>query len=124
MSIQNTRLGAKKIGELLRESKKIFFVGIGGISMSSLAHISHEQGEEVGGSDRSESALTRMLEQEGVKISYTHDERNVEGYDLLVSYLVVHYDVSCGGSGDVLLVEFLFVLLGIVFLACKLIHIP
>ena len=84
MSVQNTRLGAKKIGELLRESKKIFFVGIGGISMSSLAHISHEQGYEIGGSDRSESALTRMLESEGARISYTHDERNVEGYDLLV----------------------------------------
>lgn len=52
--------------------------------MSSLAHISHEQGYEVGGSDRTESPLTRMLEQEGVKISYTHDAKNVEGYDLLV----------------------------------------
>ena len=92
MSVQNTRLGAEKIASLLKESKKIFFVGIGGISMSSLAHISHEQGYEVGGSDRSESALTRMLESEGVKISYAHDERNVEGYDLLVYTVAISED--------------------------------
>ena len=92
MSVQNTRLGAEKIASLLKESKKIFFVGIGGISMSSLAHISHEQGYEVGGSDRSESPLTRMLESEGVKISYAHDERNVEGYDLLVYTVAISED--------------------------------
>ena len=92
MSVQNTRLGAEKIASLLKESKKIFFVGIGGISMSSLAHISHEQGYEVGGSDRSESALTRMLESEGVKISYSHDEKNVEGYDLLVYTVAISED--------------------------------
>ena len=92
MSVQNTRLGAETIKTLLTDSKRIFFIGIGGISMSSLAHISHEQGYTVGGSDRAESALTRMLESEGIKISYCHDERNVEGYDLVVYTVAISED--------------------------------
>ncbi len=84
MSVQNTRHGYEGISRMLKGKKNIFFIGIGGISMSSLAHISHEQGYKVGGSDRSESALTRMLEGEGIEVFYTHSEENVQGYDLAV----------------------------------------
>ena len=92
MSVQNTRYGADGISDMLRDKKNIFFIGIGGISMSSLAHISHEQGYSVGGSDRTESALTRMLESEGVKITYRHDAENVRGYDLVVYTVAISED--------------------------------
>ncbi len=92
MSVQNTRYGAEGIADMLRNKKNIFFIGIGGISMSSLAHISHEQGYCVGGSDKTESALTRMLESEGVKITYAHKAENVRGYDLVVYTVAISDD--------------------------------
>ncbi len=92
MSIQNTRFGAEEIKKLLVGKTNIFFIGIGGISMSSLAHISHEQGYKVGGSDRSESALTRMLESEGIEIHYCHDEKNIKDYDLVVYTVAISED--------------------------------
>jgi UDP-N-acetylmuramate--alanine ligase len=72
--------------------KSIFFVGIGGINMSSLAHISLVRGMKVGGSDRTPSALTRRLEGEGIDIFYDHDAKNIEGYDLLVYTVAISED--------------------------------
>ena len=40
----------------------IYFVGIGGISMSGLAEILNQAGFKVSGSDAKESAITKMLE--------------------------------------------------------------
>ena len=44
MSTPNTHFGAARIGEALRACKSVYFIGIGGISMSSLAHITHQRG--------------------------------------------------------------------------------
>ena len=92
MSVQNTRYGAKGIAALIENKKKIFFIGIGGISMSSLAHISHRNGYEVAGSDRSESAILKKLESEGVQIFYSHSAENVLGYDLVVYTVAISED--------------------------------
>ena len=46
---------------MLEGCGSIFFIGIGGITMSSLAHISHIRGYRVGGSDRTETELTDRL---------------------------------------------------------------
>ena len=72
MSVSNTHFGANRISEMLKECKSVFFCGIGGINMSSLAHISLVNGMRVGGSDRTPSALTQKLENEGVEVFYTH----------------------------------------------------
>jgi len=45
-----------------------FFLGIGGIGMSALARYYHHQGFCVAGYDRTPSALTRELEQEGIAV--------------------------------------------------------
>ncbi len=92
MSVQNTRYGYEGICRLLEGKKNIFFIGIGGISMSSLAHISHENGYRVGGSDRSESALTKKLSGEGIEIFYSHSEENIRGYDLAVYTVAISED--------------------------------
>ena len=62
----------EQIEELLSKSERIFFIGIGGVSMSSLAHISLENGFKVSGSDRTKTALTKKLECDGIKIYYCH----------------------------------------------------
>ncbi|MBR3686292.1 MAG: UDP-N-acetylmuramate--L-alanine ligase [Clostridia bacterium] len=57
--------------------KKIFFLGAGGIMMSSLALLTKRAGYEVGGSDRSKSALTEKLEAAGIEMFYTHAAENL-----------------------------------------------
>ena len=58
---------------------RIYFIGIGGISMSGLAEILLEENFAVAGSDRAPSDLTRMLEERGVKIFYGQREENLNG---------------------------------------------
>lgn len=55
----------------------IYFVGIGGISMSGLAEILSDAGFHVSGSDRSRSALTDMLEQKGISVFYGQRAENI-----------------------------------------------
>lgn len=55
----------------------IYFVGIGGISMSGLAEILNDAGFHVSGSDRSHSALTDMLEQKGITVFYGQRSENI-----------------------------------------------
>ena len=50
--------------------KSIYFIGIGGIGMSALAHYFINQGAKVIGYDRSKTELTKELEKVGVEISY------------------------------------------------------
>ena len=50
--------------------KSIYFIGIGGIGMSALAHYFVNQGAKVRGYDRSKTELTIELEKVGVEISY------------------------------------------------------
>jgi len=65
---------------------RIYFIGIGGISMSGLAEILLEENFAVAGSDRAPSDLTRMLEERGVKIFYGQREENLNGDIDLVVY--------------------------------------
>ena len=92
MAIENTHLGAHRIAEALSECKSIFFIGIGGINMSSLAHISKKRGYKVGGSDRAKSALTERLAAEGIEIFYSHCADNLDGYDAVVYTVAISSD--------------------------------
>ncbi len=72
------------IESVLSGARHIFFIGIGGISMSSLAHISKEAGFDVSGSDRNISDITKRLEKHGIKIYYSHRKENIVGADAIV----------------------------------------
>ena len=73
MSVSNTHYGAEKIARMLDGKQAVYFLGIGGITMSSLAHITKTQGFRVGGSDRTLSPLTERLEKEGI-VSFAKQE--------------------------------------------------
>lgn len=92
MSTENTHFGYERIGNMLKDCKSIFFIGIGGINMSSLAHISHLRSYRVGGSDRVKTELTERLEKCGIKIFYTHDAKNIEDYDAVVYTVAISPD--------------------------------
>jgi UDP-N-acetylmuramate--alanine ligase len=49
---------------------KVYFIGIGGIGMSALARYFHANGKQVGGYDRTETALTKELAAEGIEVHY------------------------------------------------------
>ncbi|MFA5562465.1 MAG: UDP-N-acetylmuramate--L-alanine ligase [Eubacteriales bacterium] len=84
MAIPNTLLGAEGCARLLADVQRLYFLGIGGVSMFSLAALSLARGLTVGGSDRTESALTRQLSQWGARVWIGHDSRHPLGYQALV----------------------------------------
>ncbi len=92
MSVPNTHLGSEEISKIIKNSKKIYFIGIGGINMSSLAHISHKRGLVTAGSDRVASALTKKLEGCGIKINYSHKAENIHGFDAVVYTVAISED--------------------------------
>ena len=79
MSTPNTHLGAERIREIMEASsaKTVFFLGAGGIMMSSLALLTARAGFETRGSDRASSALTKKLEDAGIRMYYEHSESNL-----------------------------------------------
>ena len=68
------------------EPKHVYFIGIGGISMSGLASILLKEGFTVSGSDAKESDLTRKLEKEGANIYYGQEVSHLSGCEDLVVY--------------------------------------
>ena len=61
----------------ITHAKNIYFVGIGGISMSSLALMLLEKGYHVAGSDRDESEQTRQLGDLGVSVYIGQKRENI-----------------------------------------------
>ena len=71
----------------------IYFIGIGGISMSGLAEILLDEGFRVSGSDIRPSALTQSLEQKGAAVYYGQKASNLTGdIDLAVYTSAIHPD--------------------------------
>lgn len=70
----------------LNEIQRIAFIGIGGIGMSAVARFFRSRGATVTGYDRSRTRLTEQLEQEGIRIHYTEDVREVMQDAQLVVY--------------------------------------
>ncbi|MBQ8759249.1 MAG: UDP-N-acetylmuramate--L-alanine ligase, partial [Clostridia bacterium] len=68
----------------LSKMKSVYFAGIGGISMSSLALILKNKGIMVSGYDFKESETTKMLEENGIKIDYTYEEADFPDADTVV----------------------------------------
>ena len=73
--------------------QKIYFIGIGGISMSGLAEILFDEGFQVMGSDMKKSELTDRLEQKGIKVEYGQRASNIPADTQVVVYTAaIHPD--------------------------------
>ena len=92
MSTPNTHYGSTEIGRMLAGCRSIFFIGIGGVSMSSLAEITALRGIRAGGSDRTETPLTRSLSDKGIEVFYSHEASHVDGYDAVVYTIAISAD--------------------------------
>ena len=62
----------------LNKISNIYFAGIGGIGMSALARYFNCNGVKVSGYDKTETALTKKLQAEGIEI---HFEDNIDLLD-------------------------------------------
>ncbi len=71
----------------------IYFVGIGGISMSALAQILANAGFRVSGSERDRSALTDRLTSKGINVFYGQRAENItDSIDCAVFTSAIHPD--------------------------------
>lgn len=55
----------------------VHFIGIGGVGMSGIARVAHDQGLAVSGSDLKVSRYTKQLEEAGVKVFIGHGAANL-----------------------------------------------
>ncbi len=73
----------------------VYFIGIGGISMSGLALVLADRGFKVTGSDRSESDATAELVKAGIRVHFGQKAENIDPAnkpDLVVYTAAVHPD--------------------------------
>ncbi|HYM23459.1 MAG TPA: UDP-N-acetylmuramate--L-alanine ligase [Vicinamibacterales bacterium] len=70
---------------MLGKTRRIHFVGIGGIGMSGIAELLANLGYAVSGSDAVRSATTDRLGSLGIRIAIGHDARNVGDADVVVT---------------------------------------
>ena len=73
-----------QILEELIPTKKVHFIGIGGVGMSALAHILIARGYSVSGSDLKQSRVTDRLKQMGVNVFLGHSADNIPQVDIVV----------------------------------------
>ncbi len=75
----------------IQPNSHIYFIGIGGISMSGLAEILKDRGCRVSGTDIKESDVTKHLESLGITIHYGHRAENItDDIDLVVYTAAIH----------------------------------
>lgn len=97
----------ERLDGIFDRPRSIYFIGIGGITMSSLAHIAHDRGCRVGGYDRTPSHLTERLESLGIEIFYTLSPDHIDSYDVIVYTAAIARDnpelaraLECDARGE------------------------
>ena len=81
-----------EIHSLLTHAHILYFIGIGGVSMSSLAAIAQERGYLVRGSDRTSSEITEHLKERGITVFPSHQAEQVIGADAVVYTAAIAQD--------------------------------
>lgn len=88
MQIKNILTGKDKT------KYKFYFVGIGGVSMFSLAILLKQLNMEVEGTDASVSKNTKTLQKMGIKVNYKHNAQNIVGASVVVYSFAVQNSVE------------------------------
>ena len=76
----------------ISDKSNIYFVGIGGISMSSLAEILHKKGYKVSGYDCTPSPITEHLRELGIPVYYETVPEHFDGVTAAIVTAAVHDD--------------------------------
>jgi len=81
---------------------KLYFIGIGGISMSALAQFLHDLGNDVSGSDVVENDQVKILKSKGIKVFVPQKKENI---DKKINEVVYTSAITPGSPGDTELQE-------------------
>ena len=73
-------------------SNKIHFIGIGGIGLSALARFLKKNGYTISGSDMKSSPITKMLQEEGIKVSIPQSADNITDQSIVIYSAAVKED--------------------------------
>ncbi len=92
MSLPNTHLGSRGVGALLRERKKLHFIGIGGVHMASLARMARARGWQASGSDLRESTRIGELRRAGIPVLIGHRAANLREAEAVIYTLALSPD--------------------------------
>ncbi len=89
MSLTNTFFGTAGVGALLHGRKKLWFIGIGGVHMRSLALFCRAHGFEVAGSDTSAHAGVKTLREAGIAVHIGHFPAYAADCDAVIYTLAI-----------------------------------
>ena len=92
MATPNTHYEACALSRMLAGVRSLYFLGIGGISMSSLAMVAQGLGLRVGGYDRTATPLTQGLVEAGIPVFTTADPKHLDGYEAVVYTVAISAD--------------------------------
>jgi len=81
--MEAVKLG-EPLPEILKACRKVYFIGIGGAGMSSLARVMKHLGYAVSGSDCSRTKVTEQLASEGMTVYYSQSGPNFGDEDLII----------------------------------------
>ncbi len=73
-----------EIDKLLKQVKRIHFIGIGGSGMCPLAEILHKKGYQLSGSDNNETDTLARIRSLGIPVSMGQRAENIEGAEMIV----------------------------------------
>lgn len=91
MSVKNTHAGAGAIAEALRGAKRLWFIGIGGVHMASLALFAAKR-FSVAGSDIREGEGTARLHAAGIPVTIGHHAAAACAADAVIYTLAISPD--------------------------------
>ncbi|MBL7108383.1 MAG: UDP-N-acetylmuramate--L-alanine ligase [Candidatus Cloacimonetes bacterium] len=77
---------------MLGKTKKLHFVGIGGIGMSGIAELLLNYKYKISGSDIAKTKVTEKLEKMGAKVFYKHSKENLSDADVVVKSSAIGND--------------------------------
>ena len=80
------------MNKIFGKTKRIHFIGIGGIGMSGMAEFLYNHDFKITGSDINTSERTLHLTKMGIKISQEHRKENITSANLIVYSSAVAYD--------------------------------
>ncbi len=73
-----------EIDRLLKEVKRVHFIGIGGSGMCPLAEILHKEGYILSGSDNNETDTLKRIRSLGIPVVLGQKAENIEGAEMIV----------------------------------------
>ena len=73
-----------EIDKLLKEVKRVHFIGIGGSGMCPLAEILHNEGYKLSGSDNNETDTLARIRSMGIPVTLGQKAENINGAEMII----------------------------------------